>query len=446
MSEELLTQAWSALDGPAELLDQVALSGPPGTLPAPLRVTELATATVGCAGLAAAEFAVVRGSSAAYVRVDSRGTAVAFTSERHLRVAGAGPGAPDALWRSLPAADGWIRLHANYPHHRARLLRALRVGSPEAVVEAVAGRPVLEVEDAVVQAGGVAAAVRTAAQWQDHPQGAAVAALPLLTTRPVGLAPPARYPANPTLPADGIRILDLTRVIAGPVGTRTLALLGADVLRVDSPRLPELEWQHRDTDFGKRSTLLDLDSEADRSTFHDLLERADVVVAGYRAGALTRLGLDPVRLAERRPGIVVATLSAWGATGPWAGRRGFDSLVQAASGIGDLCGGPEGPGALPAQALDHGTGYLLAAGVLRALTRRALEGGSWHVELSLAQTARWLLSGGVTPLVDNRPDPAPWLATAGDVTYALSPVVLSTGPRTWAHPPTPWGSDKPVWN
>jgi crotonobetainyl-CoA:carnitine CoA-transferase CaiB-like acyl-CoA transferase len=248
------------------------------------------------------------------------------------------------------------------------------------------------------------------------------------------------------LPADGIRVLDLTRVIAGPVGTRTLALLGADVLRVDSPRLPELEWQHRDTGFGKRSTLLDLDSEADRATFHELLDRADVVVAGYRAGALTRLGLDPVQLAERRPGIVVATLGAWGAIGPWAGRRGFDSLVQAASGIGDICGGPDGPGALPAQALDHGTGYLLAAGVLRALTRRATEGGSWHVELSLAQTAQWLLSRGVTPLVDNWPDPGPWLRTEGDLTYALPPVVLSEGPRTWAHPPTPWGSDKPVWN
>ncbi|EPH42811.1 putative CaiB/baiF CoA-transferase family protein C7orf10 like protein [Streptomyces aurantiacus JA 4570] len=180
--------------------------------------------------------------------------------------------------------------------------------------------------------------------------------------------------AGPLLPAAGLRVLDLTRVIAGPVATRTLALLGADVLRVDPPHLPELPDQHADTGFGKRSTALDLADRADRRAFEDLLAGADVVVTGYRPGTLDRFGLAPEALAERRPGLVVAQLSAWGTTGPWSGRRGFDSLVQAASGIAVTEGAPDRPGALPAQALDHGTGHLLAAAVLRSLSERATEG------------------------------------------------------------------------
>ncbi|NEC50570.1 hypothetical protein G3I18_18625, partial [Actinospica acidiphila] len=192
--------------------------------------------------------------------------------------------------------------------------------------------------------------------------------------------------AGPLLPASGLRVLDLTRVIAGPVATRTLALLGADVLRLDRPGLPELPDQHTDTGFGKRSALLDL--VTDREGFEELLAGADVVVTGYRPGALDRFGLGAEALAERRPGLVVAQLSAWGATGPWAGRRGFDSLVQVATGIAHVERGPEGrPGALPAQALDHGTGYLLAAGVLRALSDQAEAGGSRLVRAALARTA-----------------------------------------------------------
>ncbi|MYR64088.1 hypothetical protein GTY54_50435, partial [Streptomyces sp. SID625] len=178
---------------------------------------------------------------------------------------------------------------------------------------------------------------------------------------------------TPLLPAAGVRVLDLTRVIAGPVATRTLALLGADVLRVDPPHLPELADQHADTGFGKRSAALD--PATDRAAFEELLAGADVVVTGYRPGALDRFGLSPEALAERRPALVVAELSAWGAYGPWARRRGFDSLVQVATGIAAVEGGDGRPGALPAQALDHGTGYLLAAAVLRALTEQSHDGG-----------------------------------------------------------------------
>lgn len=253
------------------------------------------------------------------------------------------------------------------------------------------------------------------------------------------------------LPAAGLRVLDLTRVLAGPIATRTLALLGADVLRVDPPQLPELPDQHADTGFGKRLATLDL--AADRGIFEDLLTKADVVVTGYRPGALDRFGLSAQALAERRPGIVVAQVSAWGVYGPWGDRRGFDSLVQVASGIAATEGSEEQPGALPAQALDHGTGYLLAGAVLRALTEQSHEGGSRFVRLALARTAQWLVHGsgaGAGAAGDEAYDgPGPWLAgtdsALGRLRYTLPPVSFAGGPVDWARPPVPWGTDRARW-
>ncbi|CAM5471728.1 Formyl-CoA:oxalate CoA-transferase [Streptomyces tendae] len=262
----------------------------------------------------------------------------------------------------------------------------------------LARRSAAEVEETVTAAGGLAVALRTPEEWAAHEQGAAVARLPLvervrLDSAPAReLSPPA---GTPLLPAAGLRVLDLTRVIAGPIATRTLALLGADVLRLDPPGLPELPDQHTDTGFGKRSALVELASG--REAVEELVARADVVVTGYRPGALDRFGLSAEALAERRPGVVVAQLSAWGATGPWAGRRGFDSLVQVATGIAHIEGGRDRPGALPAQALDHGTGYLLAAGVLRAVSDQTEAGGSRLVRAALARTAGDLLRGAAGP-------------------------------------------------
>jgi crotonobetainyl-CoA:carnitine CoA-transferase CaiB-like acyl-CoA transferase len=274
---------------------------------------------------------------------------------------------------------------------------------------------------------------------------------PLVETRRVEGAPQVLSPA--ALPAEGVRVLDLTRVIAGPVATRTLALLGADVLRIDPPRLPEDPDAHADTGLGKRSALLDLRAPADRAVFDDLLAAADVVVTGYRPGALDAHGLAPDALRERHPGLVVAQLCAWGWSGPWAERRGFDSLVQAATGIAAVEASADGrPGVLPAQALDHGTGYLLAAAVLRALTDRHTDGGGRHLRLSLAGTAGWLLHDlQRTPAgQDAGPyDPRPWLTETpsryGTLRHALPPVHYDGAPRTWRHPPTPWGTDRPVW-
>ncbi|MFC8511483.1 CoA transferase [Streptomyces sp. NPDC057257] len=426
-----------------------------GALEGRLPVRELARACVAACAQAAAELGARRAGLAEVpgVRVDDGAVATAFHSERHLRIDGRAPVAFAPMSRFWRTADGWIRTHANYPHHRARLLDALGVPEDVGAVEAaLAERSALEVEEAVYAAGGLAVALRTPEEWAAHEQAVAVAARPLVERDRLDSAPArvlAPVDGTPLLPAAGLRVLDLTRVLAGPVATRTLALLGADVLRVDSPHLPELPDQHADTGFGKRSAVLDL--ARDRRAFEELLAGADVVVTGYRPGALDRFGLSPQALAERRPGLVVAQLSAWGAYAPWDGRRGFDSLVQAATGIAVIEGSAAQPGALPAQALDHGTGYLLAAAVLRALTEQSYEGGSRFVRLTLARTAQWLMDGmakgGVGELSYDGPEH--WLgetdSALGRLRYALPPVSFEGGPADWARPPVPWGSRPARW-
>ncbi|WP_030985765.1 CoA transferase [Streptomyces sp. NRRL WC-3744] len=451
--------AWSALGGDPAPLARLTTVAREGALPARLPVRQLARACVGACALAAAELAAHRAGLAEVpgVRVDDGAVATAFHSERLLKVDGRAPVVFAPLSRFWRTADGWVRTHANYPHHRARLLGALGLPA-DASVEEVAGRlaerSAQEAEEAVQGAGGLAVALRTPQEWRTHPQAAEVAARPLverarLDSAPARVLPPLDPAAAALLPAAGLRVLDLTRVLAGPVATRTLALLGADVLRVDAPWLPELPDLHADTGFGKRSATLDL--AAGRDTFEELLRTADVVVTGYRPGALDRFGLAPRALAERNPGLVVAQVSAWGAYGPWGGRRGFDSLVQVATGIAVAEGSAQRPGALPAQALDHGTGYLLAAAVLRALTEQSYDGGSRLVRLALARTAHWLTDGTLSTAAEGAPYAGPdaWLTETdsplGRLRHARPAVSFTGGPADWARPPVPWGTEPAEW-
>ncbi|MFE3069446.1 CoA transferase [Streptomyces sp. NPDC059247] len=434
---------WSALGGDPALLDRVEYGGPAGVLPARLPVRELALATVAVAGLAAVERAGLPGP----VRVDEGAVATAFVSERHLRIDGRAPVNFAPLSRFWRTRDGWVRTHANYPRHRAALLSALGVrdgaaGTVAAVAAALGERTAVETETAVYAAGGLAVALRTPGEWAAHAQGREVAARPVLTRERLDEAPPRRRRGP-------LRVLDLTRVIAGPVATRTLALLGADVLRIDPPGSPELPDQHADTDVGKRTSALDLTRRSDLRTFGELLAAADVLVTGYRPGALDRFltGAD-------RPGLVTARLSAWGDFGPWGGRRGFDSLVQAATGIAVTEGSADAPGALPAQALDHGTGYLLAAAVLRSLTEQDRDGGSRLVRLGLARTGHWLTHALPLPHGPGDTGGAPvpperYLAESdgplGRLRYARSPVAYEGGPADWSRPPGVAGADAPRW-
>ncbi|GGN67703.1 putative L-carnitine dehydratase [Streptomyces albiflavescens] len=473
MTHSPMVAVWEELGGDPALLPRVSTVAREGALEARLPVRELARACVAACALAAAELGARRAGlpEVPAVRVDDGAVATAFVSERHLQIDGRAPVSFAPLSRFWRTADGWVRTHANYPHHRARLLAALGLADDATVADVdglFAERSAAEVEETVYGAGGLAVALRTAKEWAAHEQGIAVAGRPLIERERVGTARVRVLPpldGDPLLPAAGVRVLDLTRVIAGPVATRTLALLGADVLRVDAPRLPEDPDAHADTGFGKRSTTLDL--ATDRSTFERLLATADVVVTGYRPGALDRYGLSPEALAERKPGLIVAQLSAWGAYGPWGERRGFDSLVQVATGIAATEGSPDQPGALPAQALDHGTGYLLAAAVLRALTERSEQGDGRVVRLALARTAAWLTDGieqdeagpverdeaapverqRAQDLAYHRPDA--WLAERdsgiGRLRYALPPVSFAGGPADWARPPGPWGTDSARW-
>lgn len=461
-------QAWAALGGAPVLLAHIeppARGGPGGLLPARLPVMELARSAVAVCSLAAAELAARRTAHPVpRVRIDDGAVATAFTSERHLRIDGRAATTFAPLSRFWRTADGWVRTHANYPHHRARLLATLGLPADtpddtavETAAASFAGRPSDEIERTVYAAGGLAVAARTPGEWAADPRGAALAGTPLVGRDRIDGAPARRTAAptgEPLLPAAGLRVLDLTRVIAGPVATRTLALLGADVLRIDAPQLPESPDAHCDTGFGKRSVDLDLGSRSGAAAFDGLLADADVVVIGYRPGSVERFGLTPQALAARRPGLVIGRLSAWG-HGPWAGQRGFDSLVQVATGIASAeAAAPGGtPGTLPAQALDHGTGYLLAAAVLRALTEQHDEGGSRLVTLSLARTAAWLLdelpAGGEPDAAVPTYDPQKWLTGTdgplGRLRHAVPPVAFEGSPADWSRPPGPLGADAAVW-
>jgi crotonobetainyl-CoA:carnitine CoA-transferase CaiB-like acyl-CoA transferase len=409
--------------------------------------SRLPVGTLACGSVAAAGLALLALRGGRRVTVEPRQVAVSFRNDQLQTVDGVRTPGFAPLSGFFRAGDGWVRTHANYDHHRDRLLRALDLPSTatrEDAAAVVAGWSAQELEDVVTADHGIAVRVRDRDEWSRGEQAAAVDAHPLLAVEEVGDAPARQVPQRP-------RVLDLTRVIAGPVATRTLALAGCDVLRVDSPHLPELQPQHLDTDAGKRSTLADLHDEHARRRIHELLDAADVLVTGYRPGALAAFGLDPAELGRSHPHLVCASLSAWTPSGPWGARRGFDSIVQAATGIA-LVESPDGerPGALPAQALDHATGYLLAAGVLTALRRRATDGGTWRVGAHLARTAHWLLrTTAVDPPAATEDDLARWTVETrtevGVVVQSRPALQVDGGLREYAWVGRRWGTDEAAW-
>lgn len=451
-----IERLWNDLGGSAEALAQLRLTGAPGGLPSIYPVTTLATACVSLATLAAADVLRLRTDGRpAPVHIDRRHAAVAFRSERYLRALGwEVPPAWDPIAGDYQTADGFIRLHTNYEHHRDAVLRVLGT-TPERALVAAAVRSWRSdaLESAVVGEGGAAAAMRSPEEFAEHAQGQALAREAVFAIR-TRRGDPLSLP-RAALPLGGVRVLDLTRVIAGPVCTRFLAAHGADVLRIDPPGFQEVGALLTETTAGKRRAFLDLSSDADRSTFERLASGAHVLVHGYRSDALERLGLGASWRERINPNLLSVSLDAYGFSGPWAARRGFDSLVQMSTGIaakGRAALGADRPVPLPAQALDHGTGYLMAAAACRALVIRLRSGDVSDVRLSLASTAGLLMGLG-----DDDPhapeltaeDVAPYLEEAGTawgrVQRVPCPGSVGDVRPHWSLAAGPLGSDAPAW-
>src|SRR4051795_2201874 len=382
-SLEILSDIWTAAGGEAPALDALTLTGDEPQLPSSFRVAAAAQVSVAATGLAAAEIWKLRSGVAQDVAVDMRHAVVECRSERYLRVDDKPPPpAWDAIAGVYRTGDNrFVRCHTNFPHHRAAVCNVLACAPEREKVQAALMQWKGEdFETAAYAAGGVVALMRSYDEWSVLPQARALAELPLISIEKIGDAPPKPWTEGDR-PLSGLRVLDLSRVIAGPVAGRTLAAHGADVLLVSGPELPAIPWLTIDTGRGKLSTFIELKSEAGRAQLRELLKDADIVSQGYRPRALAALGFTPEDAATINPGIVYVTLSAYGHAGPWAERRGLDSLVQTTTGFNHAEGqaaGIDRPKELPAQMLDHATGYMMALGAMVAKARQSREGGSWH--------------------------------------------------------------------
>ena len=463
---------WQQAGLPAQALEQgaLALSGDGAAYPSSFCLDVAAPAAVAVSGLA---------SALLYQRRQQRAMPQVQVDVGHVLAECSGyftlDGEQPNLWAPISGlyacgADvgepGWLRIHANFDHHRDGVLRLLGLPTGAAttrqqVADALQGWTAQAAEERAAALGLVVAAARSPEAWQAHPQSAAVAAQPLLSITQLDSDQPAAPRDGPApaqhRPLAGLRVLDLTRILAGPVAARSLAAQGADVLMLNGPGLPNIE-AIADMSRGKLSALLDLKTPAGQQKMAALLDQAHLLLQGYRPGALDALGLDPQSAARQRPGIVYASLSAYGRSGPWADRRGFDSLVQTVCGINWAEGqafGSAGLRALPLQILDYSAGFLLAFGIQAALYRQATQGGSWHVQVSLARVAQWLQSMGQRPVAA-----APATARSGAPPDAYleemdtgfgrlravrHSAVLQGLPGGWPHAGQPPGVDQPRW-
>jgi len=459
----LFATLWRELGGSQAWTEQVEWVGAEHTLPSVYEVNALASAAVAAASLAVAELSAARTGTAGYagrsVTVQREHAAAAFGCERHLVALGWQlPAVWDPLAGDYVCRDGFIRLHTNYAYHRDAVLRVLGTAAePDAVKAAVQRWEGDTLESAVVAAGGCAAFMRSPDAWRAHPQARALALEPLFAHETRACAALESLPDGAGLPLTGIRVLDLTRVVAGPVCTRFLAAYGADVLRIDPPGFEEVGALLSEMTVGKRRAQLDLRQPGDRSRFEALAGDAQLIVHGLRSDALARLGYDTATLQRLAPNASIITHDAYGFTGPWTTRRGFDSLVQMSCGIawrGREALGGERPRPLPVQALDYATGYLLAAAALRALTRRSLERQASVVRTSLARVAQVLMSLGAeadptTPAL-TASQLAPWLEQAdtsfGPVRRVRCPAGVAGYEPRWTHLAGPLGSDPATWD
>lgn len=464
----ILADLWRHGGLPTPALNYAAMTGSDPVFASSFAVGAAAQTSIAAAALAACEFGHLRGQLRQQVAVDMAHAALECTGWFSL------DGKVPALWDKFSGlyacADGWVRIHTNFAHHRDGALRLMGLNAVSATradaEQAMRTWRAAEFEQAAADAGLVVAALRSFDEWDAHPQGQAVAALPLMTFERIGDAPPNALPSLETsdLPLTHLRVLDLTRILAGPVCGRALAAYGADVMLINAPHLPNIE-SIADTSRGKLSAHVDLRTADGKATLANLVGQAQVFVQGYRPGALEALGFGPedlarLNLAKSKLGVVCVSLSAYGHTGPWATRRGFDSLVQTAMGFNHAEGlaasasdGSKGgaPKPLPMQILDYATGHLMAFAASAALYRQAREGGSWHVRLSLAQTGHWLRGlglvsdgFGVKP-PDRRLHLEQSASGFGELIGIRHSAQLAATPSFWRRPSVPPGTSPPCW-
>lgn len=390
--KKLLEQVNLQTDAP------LTLNGADPVLSSRFRIGEAAATALGASGLAANELWKLSGGASQDVSVDIKGAAASLISFLFQRQEeGEQPVREDRTLVDLyQAGDGrWVHLHGAFPSLAEGTLHVLGCQqSVESVSAAVKTWKAQDLEDALAAEGLCGAMARSRNEWLAHDQGKALANIPPVEIIKIGDSD--REPIGARgRPLEGTRVLDLTRVLAGPTCARTLASHGANVLKINSPNLPSVPPFVIDTGHGKRSALLDLKKGEDADTLRNLIETADVFSQGYRKGAMDRNGFGPSDLAQQRPGIIYVSINAYGHEGPWAGRPGWEQLAQTASGVALDEGTPEAPRLIAAAATDYTTGYLASLGVMTALKRRAMEGGSYHVRASLCQTANWLYSFGL---------------------------------------------------
>ena len=459
-----LAALWHALGLNKQALARIAFTGAAAGFASSLRVVEAAQISAGAAALAATEIERWRAPGRRLQSVSVDAQHAAFETSGYFTLDGVQPDAWAPVSGLYACGKGWVRIHANFDHHRDGALALLGLptgsGTPRAAVEQALAQWHAEDFEARAAARGLpVAAARSAAQWQALGHEAVLAQQPLVSITRLGDAPPLPWPAlaEGDKPLAGLRVLDLTRIIAGPVAGRTLAAHGADVMLVNGPHLPNIE-AIADTSRGKRSATLDLRGDSGRQALRELVAQSQVFLQAYRPGALAAKGFSAEELARLRPGLVVAELSAYGWQGPWGGRPGFDSLVQTATGMQAdeaLARGQSAPRALPMQILDYSAGFLLACGIQAALLRQAREGGSWQVRVTLAGVARWLRGLGAVEVPDGdwdqpKPDIAPYLETSASGFGALRAVrhcaVLSRSAPGWERLSVPPGSDAPRWD
>ncbi|MEM6158943.1 CoA transferase [Erwinia sp. P6884] len=447
----LWQQLWTGLRRASTPLPEVKFTGTQRFSSA-WPVTELASASIALATQAAADLAGIPHQVEVNNRLASRWFQRSFIPLNRTV-----PDLWDPFSGDYEAGNGWLRLHTNLPHHRAAMAQVLGEHTSRAGVEkAVSVWDKTALEQAIVDAGGCAAEMRSLAQWQQHPQGVSVASEALIAQALQPEAPAPAWQLSPARPLIGVRVLDLTRIIAGPVATRFLAGLGAEVLRLDPPGWEEPSLEEELT-LGKRCARLDLKSAAGRERFETLLAKADILVHGYRADALSALGYDTEARQKLSPGLVDIALNAWGWSGPWRNRRGFDSLVQMACGIADLNRQwvhRSSPAPLPVQALDHATGYMMAAAALEGMRQRRLHNTGFTARLSLARTASLLTRFPCpdAPRTENLGSPQPYdesvetEITPWGIGYRLhSPVWLPGTPVVWSRAASRLGAAEPCW-